>query len=530
MRSAKTAFALAVVFGTSVVQTAQYRIALFRAPLGPLLPQEASQCAAFAVAWNQEFERFAAEHEACLQANKAGQTKDSEGQCSRKACQQLHDVVYGAEGEQLHARMTSEIQKCNADVAAYQKRIADDKEHKQQEVAQQRERDARRAEERAEADRARAARAAAEKKRQDLAEAARQAAERSKAAAARAKAADAAERKRLESEAESARRVADRSATIAALAAQAETDLIREQQQKQARQAATDTQSGRNSEGKPTDSGPIPEGKSTLDTRAKEAAAQMADPFGKNTSKQVGSKDQSLANPFGPNAELRSAESHAELRNPFDSKPKTLSEPEIESVSAMLPAVNKGTEAAQKLIETRRDDARRLLNGSTLRRYLIDVDTVEAVLKGTNRYFSAAEYGILLHEISKTDGTERMTHVGEFIVQATKDLASTGLTKFGPRLIGERAVAVLQGAAAWAAVPAILLTPEPITREPAEIIRDRRTSLREKQEAVSKLWQQYERYGSAWQPAQKLELAELSGVVYRQGIAWETQPSLRQRH
>lgn len=239
-----------------------------------------------------------------------------------------------------------------------------------------------------------------------------------------------------------------------------------------------------------------------------------------------------LINPFGPRgAELREGnpEKSEALPNPFRNTPKTQDQIKFEQVATMLPAVNRVLSTTEELIDSNRYRAERALSGATLRRYGMELDNVEGVVKGVGKYLGVAEYAVIARNILETDGTERERHVAEFVTNATKDLTETGFDKFGVRLLGERVMQVTKTLNVWLAVPSILLSPEQTQREPAEIIRDDRTSLREKQDAAGRLWRQYERFGHMWQEAQKVELAELSGIVYRRATAEENQRRMELR-
>lgn len=185
------------------------------------------------------------------------------------------------------------------------------------------------------------------------------------------------------------------------------------------------------------------------------------------------------------------------------------------ALEALLPGINKSTELGYELIENRRYQARRLLSGATLQRYMINADNVESALRGANKLLTGAEYVHLLTEIGQSDGTERSRRIGEFVQKGAEDLASAGFETFGPRLLGASAMAIVRAVSAGAS---ILLSSEDISREPAEIIRDRNTSLREKQAAVGVLWRQFDRYGRSWGEGQIRELEELSGIVYGQAV------------
>jgi hypothetical protein len=303
---------------------------------------------------------------------------------------------------------------------------------------------------------------------------ARQAAERKEAAERRLKeAASAADRKRLESEAAAARRDADQMDRAVALAIEAERQL----KGVEPATRPTATLSAK------------PDGSLPAETRAKEALALLE------------------RSPY-----------------PFESKPKTAAERKFEEVAKTVPAMNTAIDAALEVMERERKEAIRLLSYSpTLREYGITFKRVETVLKGTQHFFSATEYGLILKEIAASVGTKRESHIGDFIWKATNDLVSTGVEQYVTRMLGKEAArTALHSATTVLTIPAIVLDPEPIAREPAEVIRDERTSLREKQNAVGRLWEQYDNQRIVWGVGQKLELAELSGIVYEKAILEES--------
>jgi hypothetical protein len=202
----------------------------------------------------------------------------------------------------------------------------------------------------------------------------------------------------------------------------------------------------------------------------------------------------------------------------------------FEAAKNLLPAIGESVDALESSLDRLSAEAARTLDSKTMSRYAMSVETIKAVTAGWGKIIRYLDYASAVPTVIESEGAERADAIGELVWQAAKDLASTGFEKTGPLLVGPRWTATLGGALPWLQLPGILLDAEVTGREPAEIIRDERTSLGEKQAAAASLYRQFQRHGASWQPAQVEEmnrLLELSAIVVRE--AQRTGPEIRPR-
>lgn len=87
-------------------------------PLGPLNPTDSKTCQAYSAQIDRISSAYDKKHQECLDAHTHDHSPDVSGAmvCSRAACQQLHDVVYGS----LKKVADSRLKDCNEEVNRYQ--------------------------------------------------------------------------------------------------------------------------------------------------------------------------------------------------------------------------------------------------------------------------------------------------------------------------------------------------------------------------------------------------------------------------
>jgi hypothetical protein len=148
-----------------------------------------------------------------------------------------------------------------------------------------------------------------------------------------------------------------------------------------------------------------------------------------------------------------------------------------------------------------------------------------SVLYGIGKMVKYADYAVSAGKIANADtDKQREEAIGELGAKVASDIAKQGLEKYAGLLFGKKIAAVLLGPVAFvASIGADVLTSTPTTQDPQEIILDNSgsSSLNDKREALYTMWRQYSHYGGQWQPVQKLQLLELTGIVYanaRQGV------------
>lgn len=258
--------------------------------------------------------------------------------------------------------------------------------------------------------------------------------------------------------------------------------------------------------------------------QAQAALSAIVNPFGPNQPVSPSVQRAQIVAPFGPSTFATDVRGGSGTAAPSPTASQRSKE-KLDQVKVLFPLVDTSIKTTLQLIQTRRGEMQRLiLNPVLLRSYGVTLDNVEGSMKGVSRYFSVANYSMLAIEIAESDGNARRQHIGEFIVNGAKDLATTGLEKFGTRLLGAEAAAVLRGASSWAATAGTLLT-SPMNdvdnREPYEIIRDTSSSVSEHQRAIGHMWRLYERQGATWSDTSVRELAFYSGLVYSEAIGAE---------
>lgn len=94
-------------------------------PIGPLSPERPEQCQAFGAEVDRYAELISKEHEECLAAHKADRLErpDNSASCSRSACQNLHNNLYG-NGVLSVKTSRREVSECNRHVNEYLKHKA----------------------------------------------------------------------------------------------------------------------------------------------------------------------------------------------------------------------------------------------------------------------------------------------------------------------------------------------------------------------------------------------------------------------
>jgi hypothetical protein len=179
-------------------------------------------------------------------------------------------------------------------------------------------------------------------------------------------------------------------------------------------------------------------------------------------------------------------------------------------------ALRLGTRQLDRSLE----EAPAYLSGKDLKRYVADVENTKGILKRLDTVVNYSKYATYVGKAVNSDGAfERNEAMGGAAYEFASDIAKYGVKAVIPRLFGPRTAAVLLGPAAWAGGIALeVVTPEPISRDFPEIIRDKsgRFSLADKQRALERMWKQPERYGSAWGEGQVHVLMESTQTVYEE--------------
>src|SRR5437016_1369903 len=91
-----------------------------RAPAQPIAPTDPRACDALQHAWDHLRDQASQEHQQCLDANQSGDSGGT-GTCSRRECQELHDLVF----TRISGDGSASVDKCRAQVREHQAALAD---------------------------------------------------------------------------------------------------------------------------------------------------------------------------------------------------------------------------------------------------------------------------------------------------------------------------------------------------------------------------------------------------------------------
>lgn len=183
-------------------------------------------------------------------------------------------------------------------------------------------------------------------------------------------------------------------------------------------------------------------------------------------------------------------------------------------------AMQSALKAGQNDLDSGIKSASKYLSGDRLNAYVVEARDTKAVLGGLGKMVSHSDYAILAANAVKAEtDVQRNEAVGETGLTFVADISKYGVKEVVPRMFGPKVAAALLGPAAWAgSIGLDVLSSEKIGYDDSEIIRDSsgRFSLNQKQEALTRMWRGYDRFGYAWGDGQKTELLMMSNIVYRQ--------------
>ena len=121
-----------ILLTNAILLCAGSRLSAQYTPVSPIAPTDPRQCSDLRAAWDALQQQKSAQHQACLDAN-AKAPSNPVGTCSRAACQSLHDEAFG---DRIRKWADYEVDYCNKQVDAYQKRRALLEEQKRREEAE----------------------------------------------------------------------------------------------------------------------------------------------------------------------------------------------------------------------------------------------------------------------------------------------------------------------------------------------------------------------------------------------------------
>jgi len=165
--------------------------------------------------------------------------------------------------------------------------------------------------------------------------------------------------------------------------------------------------------------------------------------------------------------------------------------------------------------------ASQYMSGKDLERFTAEVEDTKGLLDGLSKALSYSKYAIAAGKAANAETDfQRNEALGEGAYELAADLAKKGAAEVIPKLFGPETAAVLLGPAGWVGGVALdVLSPQKISADPQEIIRDNsgQYSLTDKQHALRMMVDQQSK--NNWGAAQNQQLLEMTQIVYKQSKA-----------